>query len=260
MKRHSPLLFLALPLFGCSTTSYETSEYAQPNSLIAKEIERRVQDISFQHREELYNNLVWLSQRGEPAIPALLTGLQSSEPKVRSSCAWVLGRIGDRRTIANLQQLTMDPHETVRLEVARSLVEMGDIRQCPALIAALDSDKVQVRAMSHDALKRATGRDYGYDHLTDSVEQRRLAVLRWRQWWGQLAGDPFFASQYAQQNGLAAPGAMPLGETNNQQYRPHVPQNPPTQNPPLPVDTQPSNLEQHNHGHEANQRNGEIPR
>jgi hypothetical protein len=214
MKRYSPILLLALPLFGCGTTGESNTEYAQPNGLMGKEIDRRVQDISFQHRDELYNNLLWLAQRGEVAVPALLNGLQNSEPKVRSSCAWVLGRIGDRRTIGDLKKLTTDPQETVRLEVARSLVEMGDVSQCPMLIGALDSDKVQVRAMVHEALKRATGRDFGFDHLSDNVEQRKLAVLRWRQWWGQLAGDPFFATQYAQQNQLAAPGAVPLGETS----------------------------------------------
>ena len=255
MKRYSPLLFLALPLGGCGSPTYESNEYAQPNMLMSKEIDRRVQDISFQHRDELYNNLLWLSQRGEQSIPALLKGMQSSEPKVRSSCAWALGRIGDRRTIPELQKSAQDPHETVRLEVARSLVEMGDMRQCPTLIAALDSDKVQVRAMSHDALKRATGRDYGFDHLTDNVEQRKQAVLRWRQWWGQLAGDPFFASQYAQQNGLASPGAAPMVETGGNESRGHA---------PLPMD--PSNGQQngqsqpHQNPDSSGSKGTEIPR
>lgn len=218
MKRTSPLLWFAFAafggLYGCGTTSHATNnEFAQPNSLMAKEIDSRVEQIPYQHREELYNNLLWLAQRGEQAIPSLLKGLASNEPKVRSSTAWVLGRIGDRRTIGNLQQLVNDQHETVRLEVARSLVEMGDVKQAPTLIAALDSEKVQVRAMCHDALKRATGKDFGYDHLTDNMEQRKVAVLRWRQWWSVQSNDPWFAQQYAQQNQIATPGAAPLGET-----------------------------------------------
>lgn len=214
MKRTSPLLWITLPLFGCGTTSHATSDYAQPNSLMAKEIDSRVEQIPYQHRDELYNNLLWLGQRGEQAIPALLKALANNEPKVRSSAAWVIGRIGDRRTIADLQRYTNDSHETVRLEVARSLVEMGDVKQCPTLIAALDSEKVQVRAMCHDALKRATGKDFGYDHLTDNVDQRKTAVLRWRQWWSVQSNDPWFAQQYAQQNQIAMPGAAPAGETN----------------------------------------------
>ena len=223
MKRTSPLLWIMLPLFGCGTTNHATSDYAQPNSLMSKEIDSRVEQIPYQHREELYNNMLWLAQRGEQAIPALLKSLASNEPKVRSSSAWVLGRIGDRRTIENLQHFVNDPHETVRLEVARSLVEMGDVKQCPTLIAELDSEKVQVRAMCHDALKRATGKDFGYDHLTDNVEQRKTAVLRWRQWWSAQTNDPWFAQQYAQQNQLATPAAVPLGETKRQ--------NPPAEKP-----------------------------
>ena len=64
---------------------------------MGKEIDHRVAQIPYQHREELFNNLLWLSQSGEQAIPALLVGLEHAEPKVRSNCAWVLARIGDRQ-------------------------------------------------------------------------------------------------------------------------------------------------------------------
>lgn len=66
---------------------------------MAGEITRRVEQIPYQHREELLQSLMWLAQTGEQTIPALLTGLHHGNPKVRSSCAWVLGRIGDRRVI-----------------------------------------------------------------------------------------------------------------------------------------------------------------
>lgn len=216
MKRFGYLLFVMLPVFGCGTTQRTETPFAQANQLMGEEIDSRISQIPYQHREQLYNNLLWLQQAGEQAIPSLLKGLKHDEPKVRSSCAWVIGQIGDKRAIPALQPLMSDKSESVRLEVARSLVDMGDVKYCPVLIEALDHEKVHVRGMCHEALKKSTGRDFGYDHLTDNTTQRKSAALRWRQWWATQSGDEFFAQSYAQQNSLgafAAPAA-PLGETN----------------------------------------------
>ncbi len=206
---------LTVLLAGCAMfgSNQEQSPFAQPNSLMAGEIQNRVQQIPFQHREELVENLLWLSQVGETAIPALLDGLQSDEAKVRSSSAWVLGRIHDRRTIPYLQPLTTDGNETVRLEAARTLVLMGDLQPAPQLIEGLDSEKKEVRYLCHEALKASTGRDFGYDHLSEDMTQRQTAVLNWRQWWGDYSGDTFFASNYQQQHGLQA--ATPMVETQS---------------------------------------------
>lgn len=204
---------------ACSTTSSSESvdtTYGKPNSIVTSEIENRVAEIPFQHRDELLENLLWLAETGEPAIPSLLKGMENSEPKVRSSCAWVLGRIGDRRVIDDLRNHASDSTEAVRLEVCRTLVLLGDLQQAPTLIEGLDSDRREVRYMCHEALKTATGRDFGYDHLTLDVSNRRTAVLSWRKWWSDYSGDSFFASNYAtryQLNENAAPAA-PLGETS----------------------------------------------
>jgi hypothetical protein len=186
--------------------------FQQPNGLMATEINRRIEQIPYQHRDELYQNLLWLAQTGEQTIPTLLTGLQHENPKVRSSCAWVLGRLGDRRTIPDLQRAAKDPEMTVKLECCRTLVQMGDLVWAPALIEALDSERKEVRFMCHDALKNATGNDFGYDHLTENSSQMRLSVLRWRQWWSDYSGDAAFAQVYQQRHGLQAVPAMPMGE------------------------------------------------
>ncbi|MEI6129178.1 MAG: hypothetical protein WCR59_03850, partial [Planctomycetota bacterium] len=89
----SALLFV---FAGCATSTADTSTFSKPNSLMAEEIESRVTQIPYQHRDELLTNLMWLSQTGESTIPSLLRGLPSEDAKVRSSCAWVLGRIHDR--------------------------------------------------------------------------------------------------------------------------------------------------------------------
>lgn len=203
-----PLLSLLslLSLSACGTTVFGPN-FAEPNALMAKEIRNRVNQMPYQHRQELLDNMLWLAAKaGEQAIPTLLQGLHHKEAKVRSSCAWVLCKIGDKRVIPYLQDKVNDPHESVRLEVARSLVYLGDLKQIPTLIKGLDSHLLPVRYNCHMALKDATKRDFGYDHLSESDTQRKKAVLAWWKWWGDQSGDPWFAKKYAQDNGLAVPG------------------------------------------------------
>ena len=166
---------LLFALAACSTTDGTVTPYQQPNSLMGAEITQRIDQIAFQHREELVQNLLWLSQTGEQTIPALLRGLNSDNPKVRSSCCWVLGRLRDRRTVNDLRQLVSDSETSVRLEAARALVLMGDLEQSPKLIEGLDSDRKEVRYMCHEALKSATGHDFGYDHLNSDQRDLQLA-------------------------------------------------------------------------------------
>lgn len=200
---------------ACSTTSDSSSEspFLQPNSLMTGEITRRVEQIPYQHRDELLQNLLWLAQTGEQTIPALLEGLRHENAKVRSSSAWVLGRLRDRRTIPALQAAVRDEDQTVRMECARTLVLLGDLSLSPALIEGLDSEKKEVRYMCHEALKVATGHDFGYDHLNQNDTDLKLSVLRWRQWWSEYSGDTFFAANYQRQHRLDAALAAPMGET-----------------------------------------------
>lgn len=220
---------------ACSTTEAPViSPYQQPNALMREEIDTRISQIPYQHREELLENLVWLAQTGEQTIPSLLQGLKHDDPKARSSCAWVLGRIHDRRTIPDLQQAMNDGEDGVRLEIARSLVLMGDLQQSPILIAGLDSDRKEVRFMCHEALKTATGHDFGYDHLNQNQQELRTAVLEWRQWWGDYAGDPYFAESYQTEHKLGgAQLAAPAGESKPTPVQPDA-QPQPQQNDPAP--------------------------
>lgn len=213
MARLAWMALIALPLWGsCASTSGST-RFLEANQLMAEEIRSRVAQIPYQHREELFHNLLWLAQAGEQAIPALLDGLEHNNPKLRANAAWALGQIGDRRVIGDLEVLVTDEDQTVRLEVSRTLVVLGDIAHCAALIDALDSDKTEVRYLCHEALKSSTGQDFGYDHLSDDAKQRATTVLAWRKWWGQTSGDPWFAAGYATEHGLvdhpAEPDATP---------------------------------------------------
>ncbi len=204
-------ILLLLP--ACSTTDQpaESTSFQNPNSLMAGEITSRVEQIPYQHRDELLENLLWLTQQGEQTIPALLQGLRSDNAKSRSSCAWVLGRLRDRRTIPNLQTLMRDGDPSVRMEAARSLVTMGDLNWSSTLIEGLDSERKEVRYLCHEALKVATGHDFGYDHLNANETELRMATLRWRQWWGEYSGDTMFAQSYQRQHNLQP--SAPAGET-----------------------------------------------
>lgn len=209
-----PALLCVLAGCGSSAPVKTESPFIAPNSLMADEIDSRIENIPYQHREELLLSLQWLSQQGEQAIPALLQGLSSTDAKTRSSCAWTLGRIGDRRVIPQLQKCTNDESETVRLEIARQLLMMGDYTTAPTLIEGLDSDRKEVRYLCHEALKSATGRDFGYDHLSEDAHARATAAYGWRTWWSEYCGDPFFAQNYARQHGLQGLAA-PMGEVKN---------------------------------------------
>ncbi len=204
--RRLAILATLLSLTACGIP-FVGSNFAQPNKLMGREIRARVTQIPYQHRQELLDNMLWLATKaGEQAIPMLLEGLNDKEAKVRSSCAWVLCKINDKRVIPYLQQKVKDPHESVRLEVARSLVYLGDMQQIPGLIKGLDSELLPVRYNCHMALRDSTKRDFGYDHLTESDHQRKKAVLSWWEWWGEQSGDPWFAKNYAKDNGLQMDG------------------------------------------------------
>ena len=240
--RIAALTVLALlPFAGCTSSAPQNaSPYAKPNSLMADEITSRIEQIPYQHREELLLNLQWLSQAGEQAIPSLLSGLQHDNAKVRSSAAWVLGRIRDRRVIPEMRTSLQDGNETVRLEVARTLLVLGDLATAPTLIEGLDSQRKEVRYLCHEALKSVTGRDFGYDHLAEDASSRRTAALSWRQWWGAYSGDTFFAQNYAAQNGLTMPAAPPSGEVKPIQPTPgQAPQQVPEQVPEIEAGTPP---------------------
>lgn len=233
---------LLFALASCSTTEQVTvSPYQQPNSLMTAEINQRIQQIPYQHREELVQNLLWLEQTGEQTILALISGLKHEHPKVRSSCCWVLGRLRDRRTVVDLQKVISDKEVSVRMEAARSLVLMGDLEQSPKLIEGLDSDRTEVRYMCHEALKSATGHDFGYDHLNQSQQDLQLAVLRWRNWWGEYSGDQFFAANYEKAHGLNN-FAVPGGETQKQPSPPQPnPQQPNATPEPTPQSSDAAN-------------------
>lgn len=62
------------------------------------------------------------NQRAADALPALLRGLNDSEPLVRGACAWALGELGSKEARPALRKrLADEPDETVRQEIAAAI-------------------------------------------------------------------------------------------------------------------------------------------
>ena len=143
MKRTLVLLLPMALVAGCGTTSEPTrgSEFAAPNPLLRGEIQKRIDNVPYLHREELLDSLLWLTVQGEVAMDQLLEALGAQDPKIRSSSSWCLGRIGDRRAIPALRQRAeVEEDEVARLELARTLLVLGDFARVPVLIAGLESE------------------------------------------------------------------------------------------------------------------------
>jgi len=175
-----------------STSSYEGHDFAKPGEIMAQEINERINRIQYQRKEELISNLVWLKEAGEQAIPALSRALGHRVPKVRSSAAWVLGAMGDKRSIQFLRQHQSDSSPVVRLEVARAMLLLGDYEGVNELINGLESEHSHVRFLCYSALHSATGKEFGYDIQGEDAVARRASVDQWRDWWKKQSTDPMF--------------------------------------------------------------------
>ncbi len=207
MMRHAFVMGFAFAGFqmmsACSsTTSSEMAKFAEPAPIIASVIKDRIEQIPFQHREELLENMLWLKAKGELAIPSLIRALDHKDPKVRSSAAWVLGMIGDKRAIPYLRKHSGETHPVTRLEIARSLLSLGDYSMVPTLIAGLEDEHTHIRFLCIEALRQATGKRFGYDHLTKDESLRKSGAEKWKAWWASKSKDPFFGASAVP----AAPG------------------------------------------------------
>ena len=132
----------------------------------------------------------------------LIEALDHQVPKVRANAAWCLGQAGNRKAIPYLQRRAQDKNPTVRLEISRQLLFLGDYSQVGELITGLDSDNARVRFLSYEALRSTTGKDYGYDSRVASKDGRAEAVGKWQQWWEEQKKSQWFENS----SRMAAPG------------------------------------------------------
>ena len=76
----------------------------------------------------------------------------------------------------------------LRLELARTLVRLGDWDEMPRLIAGLRDPRLFTRSLCSKTLVEATGDARGYDPRGDEKDRER-AVLRWEAWWLARTGE-----------------------------------------------------------------------
>ena len=185
-------LLLAAAVCGCKSSPDEDSSvenktaeergFAQStNPMVQTRIQARVDNIRYQRGTTLITNLERIAAYGEPAIPICIEGLKSDDAMTRMGCAYVLGRIGDTRTVPELEATLGDQVDFVRYEAASQLGTMGSKTGYGVLVEGLESERVEYRFKCFEALRELTGHTFGYVHNAPA-EERAAAVTKWKEW------------------------------------------------------------------------------
>lgn len=74
-----------------------------------------------------------------------------------------------------------NPNPSIKIPAIKQAVADHDLSAAPELVKNLDSDDPAVRFYAIQGLRRLTGEDFGYRYY-DERDQRRPAVLKWRNW------------------------------------------------------------------------------
>ena len=121
------LLFAAM-IVGCKsssdkdkaeTTAAEERCFSEStNPMVQMRIQARVDNIKYQRGTTLISNLERIVAYGQQAIPICVEGLKNEDAMTRMGCAYVLGRIGDTRTVPELEVSLTDQVDFVRYEAA----------------------------------------------------------------------------------------------------------------------------------------------
>ena len=185
-------LLLAALATACSSTEKKTDfsdEFAEVPSPVGRaKLQARVDNIQYQRGIILIANLERIAAYGEAAIPTCLRNIDDEQPMVRMGCVWVLGRVGDIRTIPYIEPYLKDEVEFVRYEAASSLGAMGDRQGYSILVQGLSSVRIDFRFRCIAALKDFTGRDFGYKH-NEAPEVRKVSVRRWEVWLDRMQSE-----------------------------------------------------------------------
>jgi len=197
MSRRFVALCLAVLATSCSSSSGQSAkatddsnaEFAEPNNpLVQARLEARVENIKYQRGVTLVTNLERIAAYGEIAIAVCLEGIKSDDAMTRMGCAWVLGRVGNPKTIPELETLLEDEVAFVRYEAASQLGSLGARTGYGTLVEGLKNDKLEYRYKCHEALRQLTKQDFGYSHNA-SPELRADAVEKWAAWLEELQAE-----------------------------------------------------------------------
>ena len=70
---------------------------------------------------------------------------------------------------------------TVKVPAIKEAGRNKDLSAAPQLVKDLESDDAALRLFAIKGLRQMAGKEFGYVYYAD-VEQRRPAVIKWRQW------------------------------------------------------------------------------
>lgn len=88
---------------------------------------------------------------GEPAVDALVSTLETSDPYTKSLAIEALGKIGGTKAINALSRSISDPSKLVQVSAATALYSMGDKSHHKLIVDALDNPDAHVRVAAAKA-------------------------------------------------------------------------------------------------------------
>ena len=188
---------------GCASTGAETvvagkkvGRWLPASPILRQQIDDEAERLPWRHGVERLEAIRWFASVGEPAYPMLLTLATDSRDHVAASALAALGATGDRRLAEPLRIIPW-PGDRFRgdvgLELARTLVRLGDWDEIPQLIRGLRDSRLFTRALCSKSLAEATGDARGFNPR-DPEEDRERAVLRWEAWWLARSGEGLLES------------------------------------------------------------------
>lgn len=135
------------------------------DSLPAAELARLLDDGRFTVRDRTLDEL---ARRGDAALPALASALESSSARVRRNAVWSLSRLATPKALSLIRQAITDPEETVRLAAVHSIGVLRDGESVGRLSELAVVDTPPIRREAATALGRV-GRSEGVAALLFSL-------------------------------------------------------------------------------------------
>jgi len=80
-----------------------------------------------------------------------------------------------------------DERPLVRAKAAAYFGEQKSKEAAPYLVRLLADEDPSVRMFSHAALKKISGRDFGYDPVLGNKRSNKASIDKWRQWADSVA-------------------------------------------------------------------------
>jgi HEAT repeat protein len=140
-------------------------------SLDAERLIKTIKDNTGDANPEVANALIKI---GKPAVDPLILALKSEISRVRSSAAWILGKIGDVSAVIPLGESLQDEDHYVRESAARALGEIGDPNAIKYLIEALRDKVSPVKELVSKALGRFG--ELAIDPLAEALKDGNWSV------------------------------------------------------------------------------------